>query len=78
MVQTLLSFSRQRKPQNQPVDVRKVLEETFVLRGTTIWTSIAFYVRKREIAARIPAVIADAHQLEQVFPNIVNNALTPC
>ena len=73
VVQNLLSFSRQRKPQKQPVDIRKVIEETLALRDYDL--KVHRLQVEREIAASIPAVTADAHQLEQVFLNIVNNAV---
>ena len=73
VVQNLLSFSRQRKPQKQPVDIRKVIEETLALRDYDL--KIHRIHVDREIAESIPAVTADAHQLEQVFLNIVNNAV---
>ena len=73
VVQNLLSFSRQRKPQKQAVDVRKVIEETLALRDYDLKV-IAFTV-EREYRASLPAVTADAHQFEQVFLNIINNAV---
>ena len=73
VVQNLLSFSRQRKPQKQPVDIRRVIEETLSLRDYDL--KIHHIQVERDIAESIPAVTADAHQLEQVFLNVVNNAV---
>jgi Signal transduction histidine kinase len=73
VVQNLLSFSRQRKPQKLPVDIRKVIEETLALRDYDL--KVHRIILERDIAASIPAVTADAHQLEQVFLNIINNAV---
>ncbi len=74
VVQNLLSFARQRKPQQQEeVDLRKVLEEALILREYDLkLNNIAL---EREIPQDLPAVVGDPHQLEQVFLNIVNNAL---
>lgn len=73
VVQNLLSFARQRKPQKQEVDLRKILEETLTLREYDLKVnSIAL---EREIPDDVPSVVADPHQLEQVFLNIINNAL---
>jgi two-component system NtrC family sensor kinase len=72
-VQSLLSFARQRKPQRYRVDVRKVLEETLVLREYDL--RVNGIQLERQIDSDLPGVIADPHQLEQVFLNIINNAL---
>jgi len=73
IVQNLLSFSRQRKPQKQSVDLRRVLEETLALRDYDLkLNNIAV---EREFESPLPAVTADPHQIEQVFLNIINNAV---
>jgi PAS domain S-box-containing protein len=73
VVQNLLSFARQRKPEKQEVDLRKVLEEALTLREYDL--KVNNVSLEREIAADVPSVVGDPHQLEQVFLNIVNNAL---
>jgi two-component system NtrC family sensor kinase len=73
VVQNLLSFARQRKPQKQEVDLRKVLEESLILREYDL--KVNNVSLEREIPDDLPSVVADPHQLEQVFLNIVNNAL---
>ena len=73
IVQNLLSFARQRKPQKQEVDLRKVLEESLTLREYDL--KVNNVSLEREIPEDLPAVMGDPHQLEQVFLNIVNNAL---
>jgi PAS domain S-box-containing protein len=73
VVQNLLSFARQRKPQKQEVDVRKVIEETLALRDYDL--RVNDIALERDIASDVPAVTADPHQLEQVFLNIINNAV---
>jgi two-component system, NtrC family, sensor kinase len=73
IVQNLLSFARQRKPFKQLLDMRRVLEDTLALRDYDLKASnIAI---EMEAPASLPQVFGDAHQLEQVFLNIVNNAL---
>ena len=73
VVQNLLSFARQRKPQKQEVDLRECLEETLALREYDL--KVNNITLERNIPEDLPSVVADPHQLEQVFLNIVNNAL---
>ena len=73
IVQNLLSFARQRKPFKQLLDLRRVLEDTLALRDYDLKASNVTI--EQEIAPGLPQVFGDAHQLEQVFLNIVNNAL---
>jgi len=73
VVQNLLSFSRQRKPQKQDVDLKKVLEETLVLREYDL--KVSNITLERDLPDDMPPVVADPHQLEQVFLNVINNAL---
>jgi len=73
VVQSLLSFARQRKPHKQEVDLCKVLDETLALRDYDMKVSNIKLERVTEPA--LPAVTGDPHQLEQVFLNIINNAV---
>ncbi len=73
VVQNLLSFARQRKPQKQEVDLCKVLEESLTLREYDLRVNNVSL--ERDIPEGLPSVVADPHQLEQVFLNIINNAL---
>src|SRR5579862_9494174 len=73
VVQSLLSFARQRKPQKEYVDICKVLDETLALRDYDL--KVNGINLQREFEAPTPAVTADPHQLEQVFLNIINNAV---
>jgi PAS domain S-box-containing protein len=73
VVQNLLSFARQRKPQKQPVDLCKVLDETLSLRDYDL--KVNNIKVERELDSSVPGVTADPHQLEQVFLNIINNAV---
>jgi two-component system NtrC family sensor kinase len=71
IVQNLLSFSRQRKPQKGEVNVAQVVEDTLALREFDLKLHNIFVHRS---FLPVSTVVADAHQLEQVFLNIINNA----
>ena len=73
VVQNLLSFARQRRPEKQPVDLRKVLKDTIDLREYDL--KMSGIAVERDFPDEIAALIGDPHQLEQVFLNIVNNAV---
>jgi two-component system NtrC family sensor kinase len=73
VVQNLLSFARQRKPQRDEVDLRKVLEETLTLREYDLKSNNINV--QTELPSEPAMVVADPHQLEQVFLNIINNAV---
>ncbi len=71
IVQNLLSFSRQRKPQKSRVNLAQVVEDTLALREFDLTLHNIFVQRS---FLPVSAVVGDAHQLEQVFLNIINNA----
>ena len=73
VVQNLLSFARQRKPQKVDVDIRKIVDETLALRDYDL--KVNNIALERETMIDAPSVTADPHQLEQVFLNIINNAV---
>ncbi len=72
IVQNLLSFARQHKPQRVHVDLRSVMEDTIALRDYDL--KVNNINVQREFEAVLPSVIVDPHQLEQVYLNIINNA----
>src|SRR5215472_12504943 len=73
VVQNLLSFARQRKPQRDEVDLRRVLEETLILREYDLKSNNIQV--QTELPSEAAMVVADPHQIEQVFLNIINNAV---
>jgi len=73
IVQNLLSFARQHKPERIPVQLNQVLEDTLALRDYDLRMS---NIRVNlELAEDLPVTSADPHQLQQVFLNMVNNAV---
>jgi PAS domain S-box-containing protein len=73
IVQSLLSFARQRKPQRTPVSLHQILEDTLILREYDLRLS---KIRvHREFDPHLPVTSADFNQLQQVFLNVLNNAM---
>jgi len=72
IVQNLLSFARQHKPQRVHVDLRSVIEDTISLRDYDL--KVNNIIVERDFEPVLPSVVADPHQLEQVYLNIINNA----
>jgi PAS domain S-box-containing protein len=73
IVQNLLSFARQQKPERVPVRLNTILEDTLALRDYDLRMS-QIHVHL-ELASELPEVPADPHQLQQVFLNLINNAV---
>jgi PAS domain S-box-containing protein len=73
IVQNLLSFARQHKPERAAVQLNQILEDTLALRDYDLrMKNIRVHM---ELAADLPLTAADPHQLQQVFLNMVNNAV---
>src|ERR1700721_1814948 len=73
VVQNFVSFARQRKPERSEVDVRKVLEETIALRDYDL--KVNHIAVEKDLGDKPAMVVADPHQIAQVFLNIINNAV---
>jgi two-component system NtrC family sensor kinase len=71
-VQNLLSFARQTPPQRRPVQLPSVLRRTLQLRSYDFANHGVEIVEN--LNDRLPEVVGDSHQLQQVFLNILNNA----
>ena len=72
IVHSLLSFARQHPPERKLVDLHTVVEEVLEIMAYDLRTSNVRIVR--EFAPVLPPIMADAHQLQQVFVNILGNA----
>jgi len=73
IVQSLLSFARQHKPERTPVHLNRILDDTLVLREYDM--NLAKIRVHREFDPNLPETGGDFHQLQQVFLNILNNAV---
>ena len=72
IVQNLLSFARQMPPERQAVQVNAVLRRTLALRSYDLANHGIQVIERMEDS--VPEIMGDAHQLQQVFLNILNNA----
>jgi PAS domain S-box-containing protein len=72
IVQNLLSFARQMPPQRNALQLNMILRRTIQLRSYDFNSHGVDIVE--HLDEGLPDVIGDAHQLQQVFLNILNNA----
>ena len=72
IVQNLLSFARQMPPQRSPVQLNSILRRTIQLRSYDFNSHGVEVIE--HLDEELPEVMGDAHQLQQVFLNILNNA----
>jgi PAS domain S-box-containing protein len=72
IVQNLLSFARQMPPQRNAVQLNAILRRTVQLRSYDLNSHGVEVIERLDEA--LPEVMGDAHQLQQVFLNILNNA----
>jgi len=73
IVKGLLEFSRQSKGNAEPVDLNKVLQDTLLLIGKQAFFFNIEVVCRLE--AELPPVVADPSQFQQVFINVLMNAV---
>ena len=72
IVQNLLSFARQMPPQRVAVQLNSILRRTMQLRSYDFASHGVDVIEHFD--EELPEVMGDAHQLQQVFLNILNNA----
>jgi two-component system NtrC family sensor kinase len=72
IVQNMLRFARELPPQRELVHINAVLRQTLKLRSYGLANRNVEILER--LAEDLPVVVADPHQIEQVFLNILNNA----
>lgn len=72
IVNNLLLFARESKPERQPVDLNEIVERTLALRGYEL--AVENIRLETELAPHLPPVLVDAHQIQQVLLNLLVNA----
>jgi PAS domain S-box-containing protein len=71
IVRNLLTFARKRQSTRAMIDVNMLVTETIVLRGYDRMPTLTVTA---DVAANVPKVFADAHQIQQVLLNLMINA----
>jgi signal transduction histidine kinase/ActR/RegA family two-component response regulator len=72
IIKDLLSFARRRAPERQRVDFNEVIKSALALQAPTFDLDNIRVVS--ELIPDLPAISADANQLQQVFLNLFTNA----
>jgi PAS domain S-box-containing protein len=72
IIQNLLSFARRQPSQREAVQINTVVQQTLQLRSYDFANHGIEVVE--QLDENLPAVVGDAHELQQVFLNILNNA----
>jgi PAS domain S-box-containing protein len=72
VVQNLLTFARRREPKKQYVDINEIVQKALELRAYELKTSNIEV--KLSLNPDLPVTLADFHQIQEVFLNIILNA----
>lgn len=72
IVSSLLSFARERKEEKAPVRIEKILNDAIIL--TEVQIRKEGIILKMDLSSRLPEIIANPQQIQQVFLNIISNA----
>jgi two-component system NtrC family sensor kinase len=72
IVQNLLIFAREHKPERSTISINDVLRSTLALQSYQLKVDNIAVVTSYD--ANLPTTVADPHQLQQVFLNLITNA----
>ena len=72
IMRNLLSFAREHNPEKTLVDVNEVIESTLALRAYEM--RVNNVELETELQPDLPMTMADPHELQQVFLNLITNA----
>jgi two-component system, NtrC family, sensor kinase len=72
IVQSLLSFSRRRRPERTSVNINQLIESTVEIFKYEL--PVSNIEVTSDLASDLPALLIDPHQIQLVFLNILNNA----
>ncbi len=73
IVKNLLSFARNHEPKKEVISVNDAVQSSIALRSYELNLDHVEVIL--ELDAELPLVMADPHQLQQIFLNLVNNAV---
>ncbi|MDI6889570.1 MAG: ATP-binding protein [Thermodesulfovibrionales bacterium] len=74
IVENLLSFARFSEPKEEEVDINENIEAVLAVEGNTLTLNNIFV--ERDIAESLPMVKGDPGEVQQVFFNIISNAIS--
>lgn len=72
IIDNLLSFSRSHKPEKTYQDINNLIKGIFELKAYRL--DVEDIETRLDLDETIPMIMADGHQLQQVFLNLLNNA----
>ncbi len=72
VVEDLRTFARRREPHKEAININDILQKA--LDVSSLEAKSENIVIVREFGANLPMIVADSHQIQQVFLNIIMNA----
>lgn len=73
VVENLLSFARYRDSKEELIEIDANIEDVLMVAGNTL--RLSKIVVQKQLAEDLPAIRGDSREIQQVFLNIINNAI---